>query len=724
LLDGYNYLKAEVDNLKRKSSNDNVRRNELSKLKKEIRSLKRDNVKLLDKHKRVCDALDKVLTVSQRKILVDKRKKVKWDDKSMSIAFALRYLSYRSYVYLKRNLNYPLPALSTLRRWASSLQMRQGVLEDVFTIMEIAGRKQKPHERVVVLQFDEVKIKTTHEYDVQADEILGPHSQMQVVLARGLFGKWKQPIFVDFDTNITDTILNGLTSKLNGIGYKVVACVSDMGASNRGLWKQLGVSKEKPWYPHPDDGQRIHFFADTPHLLKLIRNWLLDTGFKLENGSVIHKGPLVELVKQDSGEYQACFKLSEAHINCVKSQRQSVKLAAQLLSHTTATALKRYKPGINSSLCDNLAKFIAETNDWFDVMNSHIVDVFGFPCKGAYGLHEHQQNAALDTFMHTVETMRCCTKNSMQEFQKGIVMSTKSIKNLLVDVRSRFGMTYLLTHRLNQDALENTFSQLRTNGGLNDHPTPLNALYRLRMIILGKNAAMVQNNLNTEDKTQDEYLLATVLRRVGLASENFDDRDPDRTAEESEQIENTVSSLDDEPSPSTEVNRLSETEGDGLAYIAGWIAKKHKSSHPELGDYTYRVREDHTYALPSWIQQLSYGGLIEPSPEWCLDVSKMDKYFLEHHGDSFVKGRNVVKNLTDQLSAMFPSLDKDVIKTFAKIRTIIRLRFLNQVLIIKAKEKIVERLKMAKDKKRRLEDDAKLTDEARKRNTKIRKIVT
>lgn len=176
-----------------------------------------------------------------------------------------------------------------------------------------------------------------------------------------------------------------------------------------------------------------------------------------------------------------------------------MKLAAQLLSHTTATALNRYNPGTNPSICDDLAKFIAETNDWFDVMNSHVADVFGFPCKGGYGLHELEQNAALDTFMHTVQTMRCCTKTSMQVFQKGIVMSTKSIKNLLVDVRSRFGMTYLLTHRLNQDALENTFSQLRTNGGLNDHPTPLNALYRLRMIILGKNAALVQSNLNTED---------------------------------------------------------------------------------------------------------------------------------------------------------------------------------------------------------------------------------
>lgn len=33
-------------------------------------------------------------------------------------------------------------------------------------------------------------------------------------------------------------------------------------------------------------------FADAPHLLKLIRNWLLDTGFALKQG-VITKQPLV-----------------------------------------------------------------------------------------------------------------------------------------------------------------------------------------------------------------------------------------------------------------------------------------------------------------------------------------------------------------------------------------------------------------------------------------------
>ncbi len=44
------------------------------------------------------------------------------------------------------------------------------------------------------------------------------------------------------------------------------------------------------------------------------------------------------ILKNDSGEYRTCHKLMPAHINCKGSERQQVCLAAQLLSHSVATA--------------------------------------------------------------------------------------------------------------------------------------------------------------------------------------------------------------------------------------------------------------------------------------------------------------------------------------------------------------------------------------------------
>lgn len=64
-----------------------------------------------------------------------------------------------------------------------------------------------------------------------------------------------------------------------------------------------------------------------------------------------------------------------------------------------------------------------------------------------------------------------------------------------------------------------------------------------------------------------------------------------------------------------EINNISEITDHSLEYIAGYLAKKIKSSNPPLGDYTYKIK-NHNYHLPSWVQQLSYGGLIKPTPEW------------------------------------------------------------------------------------------------------------
>lgn len=141
-------------------------------------------------------------------------------------------------------------------------------------------------ERLVVLSFDEMKVAEAHEYNVKYDQVIGLHSQMQVVNARGLFSQWKQPIYVDFDTCMTPQISYHIINKLHQIVFRVVACVSDCGGGNIGLLRDLGVTYENSFIKHPISGTNIYFFADAPHLLKLTRNWFLDSGFTLNNKSI------------------------------------------------------------------------------------------------------------------------------------------------------------------------------------------------------------------------------------------------------------------------------------------------------------------------------------------------------------------------------------------------------------------------------------------------------
>lgn len=142
----------------------------------------------------------------------------------------------------------PLPGLPTLQRWATRFEINQGIFESVFKYLELAKANFEDHERIAVLQFDEIKVKKVLEYGTKNDKIFGPHSSMQVISARGLFSKWKQPLYVDFDIQVTNAMFSSIILKLKETGYTVKACVSDMGGGNVGLWKQLGVSVEKTYF--------------------------------------------------------------------------------------------------------------------------------------------------------------------------------------------------------------------------------------------------------------------------------------------------------------------------------------------------------------------------------------------------------------------------------------------------------------------------------------------
>jgi len=57
---------------------------------------------------------------------------------------------------------------------------------------------------------------------------------------------------------------------------------------------------------------------------------------------------------------------------------------------------------------------------------------------------------------------------------------------------------------------------------------------------------------------------------------------------------------------------------DALKYLAGWIAKKYQHKFPKLGSNTSKSSYDKSshernYSMSSWINHISYYGLIVPS---------------------------------------------------------------------------------------------------------------
>lgn len=216
------------------------------------------------------------------------------------------------------------------------------------------------------------------------------------------------------------------------------------------------------------------------------------------------------------------------------------------------------------------------------------------------------------------------------------------------------------------------------------------------MILLGKNPGLVTANSNVETSLgiqNEEYLLATALKQaklgnIEIAEESSNDHLRDRIDSESTTSSSSIHSKD---------SLKGESEKDGLAYIAGYLAKKHKESHPDLGKYTYKIDKgisQHSYShFPSWIQNLSFGGLIEPSDKWLDYVNKMDTYFQKLHKNNFHFTKNIVKRTTQYILSKVTDVPKELVTSFCRQRVFVRIKFLN----IKKEEKQAEKRKASSD---------------------------
>lgn len=395
--------------------------------------------------------------------------------------------------------------------------MGGGLISDILKIMELNSDNIEDHEKLTVLLFDELKVCSTVENDDLCDGIMAPHSRMLVVMALGIASKWKQPIFVDFDVKMSKIILLDIIDKLEEIGYKVICCVTNCDGANVKLWNELEITYENPTFCIPN-GRRIVYIPDSHHLLKLARNWLLDTGFCL-NGSEINKKPLEALVTKISSQVSPSHKLKREHLTCKGPLRENIELAKQLLSHSTATALQHYRPIEDFELLNGTVQFVDLITNWFDLVNVSNTNDKSTPFKSPYGKFLYEQDKLLNEMYNTIILMRCKGTGSLQIFQKGFLMHINGTKQLLRILQEN-GLNNLLTSKINKDALTNLFHQIYSGG---DHPSPLKAVSRLRMIM----SAISSKESSTNDNYHEEFIVAQALKLTSIRLDDEDDEEED-----------------------------------------------------------------------------------------------------------------------------------------------------------------------------------------------------
>ena len=115
----------------------------------------------------------------------------------------------------------------------------------------------------------------------------------------------------------------------------------------------------------------MYWIFDPVHILKLIRNHVLDNGLFLDTGVKVTKIKFKKLItKLRTGNLQIESKISMQHLDVKNQDRQKVILATQFFSATTAEAFLKAFPG--DQIMAKVSQFVTEVDEWFDVWNSVI----------------------------------------------------------------------------------------------------------------------------------------------------------------------------------------------------------------------------------------------------------------------------------------------------------------------------------------------------------------
>lgn len=208
-------------------------------------------------------------------------------------------MSSKCYEYLRKVKGIPLPCKSTLNGKARHFPCEPGILHSVLSLMKSKSETMTEMERVAVLSFDEMLVASEWNYDKGTDTLFKPHDKVMVYMVRGLVGNWKQPVYFNFDTVYSKEILLNIIKEVENAGYPIVAIIHDMGPKRIRLWKDFKIDpteSTKCSFKNPFADRSIFLFADVPHLLKLIRNSFIDSGFDLTNGKHVSDSAIREIM--------------------------------------------------------------------------------------------------------------------------------------------------------------------------------------------------------------------------------------------------------------------------------------------------------------------------------------------------------------------------------------------------------------------------------------------
>lgn len=328
------------------------------------------------------------------------------------------------------------------------------------------------------------------------------------------------------DGSVFHRIVDEICKKAADVGLRVAAVTSDMGSSNRAMWRTYGIKSTRFDDPvnsvvHPvDENSRLFFIADPPHLIKNLKSLLVRNMAIVLPGDVVRRHnlthdtvdmrPIRHLVKFQANKHMLLApKLSASSIDPNHFDKMNVGQALNFFSKSVSAGIRymvshAQEPGselsgiVTSGVAGQYlatAWFFEQVDHWFDLMSSrHPVMALSKSKPDKYA----EAVAFLRSFAYLIKSISA-GQGQWKPVQSGIILSTHSVLELAECLLPK--QSFLLTSRLTQDCLENLFSSVRYK---NPNPTCREFRFALKTIMVAQFLAIsTSGNYEQDDR---EYM--------------------------------------------------------------------------------------------------------------------------------------------------------------------------------------------------------------------------
>lgn len=606
--------------------------------------------------------------------------------------FALTTYFFGPKVYRMLSFIFKLPTYRSLTKITEKWPSNPGLNPIIFEALQFKIKNFADIDKNCSLCIDEMSLKSHLFYNISKDQVIGydtvttdnlkPAKNVLVIMVQGIAKKWKQPLAYFFiNTTFPATELKAVIIKtienLQDIGLFVRVLISDQGSNFISLSNLLNVTVEKPYFIV--NKTKIYYIFDTPHLLKSLRNNFIKYYIKFNDRTTSFEHVKTFYEKDCTLAIKSAPKLTNRHIYPNSFQKMNVSYAAQLMSHSVAAAMCVHLSfGALPKSAAATIELIEKGDKLFDMLNSN----FNFtkterrPYKG-----EADQDKFLEEMCKFFKNLKMFNKAGDEKTKKikcirGWQITIRSVMLLFKELQA-CGFKYLLTRRLNQDALENMFGYARQQGGNALGPTPIQFSRAFKKLV-GLKFFHCSSNTNCEEDNVESLKLFSDWSKLDLQKSNLFTKSKINNLQ-FPTAQNNVRDYHDHNFP----------QENALSYFSGYLFKKCLDIH-ECYKCSSSVQ---TQILPNNLLCLykayndtnsKFGSLIAPPINFVDYIENLEKIFQNiFKSNSTKQGVGVL--IFDNLKAMSHSFILScknfpiefLLKLFVRIRIYFTLKFQN-----------------------------------------------